>query len=115
MIPDPPTTPPGAIATVAWESTSPTGLPGALVMIDQTRLPHDAVALRCTDVEEVRDAIVRLAVRGAPAIGVAAAYGLVVGVQDMADRDFQRRLGSSAARLKSSRPTAVNLAWAVDR
>jgi methylthioribose-1-phosphate isomerase len=115
VIPDPATTPPGAIATVAWESTSPTGLPGALVMINQTRLPHDAVALRCTDVEQVRDAIVRLAVRGAPAIGVAAAYGLVVGVQGAATSEFKTRLASAAARLKSSRPTAVNLAWAVDR
>jgi methylthioribose-1-phosphate isomerase len=115
MIPDPVTTPPGAIATVAWESTSPTGLPGALVMIDQTRLPHDAVALRCTDVEQVRDAIVRLAVRGAPAIGVAAAYGLVVGAQGASAAEFKPRLASAAERLKSSRPTAVNLAWAVDR
>jgi len=115
MIPDPITTPPGAIATVAWESTSPSGLPGALVMIDQTRLPHEAVALRCTDVEQVRDAIVRLAVRGAPAIGVAAAYGLVVGVQGTTAAEFLQRLASAAQRLKSSRPTAVNLAWAVDR
>jgi len=115
MIPDPVTTPPGAIATVAWESTSPSGLPGALVMIDQTRLPHEAVALRCTDVEQVREAIVRLAVRGAPAIGVAAAYGLVVGVQDAPAAEFRTRRASAAERLKSSRPTAVNLAWAVDR
>jgi len=115
MIPDPVTTPPGAIATVAWESTSPSGLPGALVLIDQTRLPHEAVALRCTDVETVRDAIRRLAVRGAPAIGVAAAYGLVVGAQDATAAKFKERLASAAERLKSARPTSVNLAWAVDR
>jgi methylthioribose-1-phosphate isomerase len=115
MIPNPATTPPGAIPTVAWRSDSPTGLPGALVMIDQTRLPHEAVTLVCTDVEQVRDAIVRLAVRGAPAIGVAAAYGLVVGVQSAPAGDFGKRLAAAAERLKSSRPTAVNLAWAVDR
>ena len=115
MIPDPVTTPPGAIPTVAWKSDAASGLPGALVMIDQTRLPHESVALVCTDVEQVRDAIVRLAVRGAPAIGVAAAYGLVVGVQGAPAAEFAPRLAATAARLKSSRPTAVNLAWAVDR
>jgi methylthioribose-1-phosphate isomerase len=115
MIPDPPTTPPGAIPTVAWESASPSGLPGALVLADQTLLPHEAVALRCTDVEQVRDAIVRLSVRGAPAIGVAAAYGLVVGVQDAPAKEFPARLAAVAERLRSSRPTAVNLAWAIGR
>ncbi len=121
MIPDPVTTPPGAIATVAWESTSPTGLPGALVMIDQTRLPHEAVALRCTDVEQVRDAIVRLAVRGAPAIGVAAAYGLVLGMQSWTRESkggwgfFNEILSHFHQRLELARPTAVNLKWALDR
>jgi methylthioribose-1-phosphate isomerase len=115
MIPDPPTTPPGAIPTVAWRSDAPSGLPGALVMIDQTRLPDESVALVCTDVEEVRDAIVRLAVRGAPAIGVAAAYGLVVATQHAPPSEFRSRLDAAAVRLKSARPTAVNLAWAVDR
>lgn len=115
MIPDPPTTPPGAIPTVAWRSDAASGLPGALVLIDQTRLPHDAVEIVCTDVEQVRDAIVRLAVRGAPAIGVAAAYGLVVAAQSASPADFRARLDAAAARLVSARPTAVNLAWAVAR
>jgi methylthioribose-1-phosphate isomerase len=115
VIPAPVTTPPGAIATVAWKSDAPSGLPGALVMIDQTRLPHESVALVCTDVEQVRDAIVRLAVRGAPAIGVAAAYGLVVAMQAAPAAESRARLDAAAARLKSARPTAVNLAWAVDR
>jgi methylthioribose-1-phosphate isomerase len=114
MIPNPATTPPGAIPTVAWRSRSPSGLPGELVMIDQTRLPHEAVELVCADVEQVRDAIVRLAVRGAPAIGVAAAYGLVLAAQ-AAPRADGGALGRAAERLKSARPTAVNLAWAVDR
>jgi methylthioribose-1-phosphate isomerase len=115
MIPDPPTTPPGAIPTVAWTSDAPSGLPGALELIDQTRLPHDSIALRCTDVDQVRDAIVRLAVRGAPAIGVTAAYGLVLGVQGGPAAEFRTRLASAAERLRAARPTAVNLAWAVDR
>ncbi len=115
MIPDPVTTPPGAIPTVAWRSASPGGLPGALELIDQTRLPHEAVALRCTTVEEVREAIRRLSVRGAPAIGVAAAYGLVVGAQTTAPAEFRERLAHAADRLRSARPTAVNLAWAIDR
>jgi methylthioribose-1-phosphate isomerase len=108
VIPDPPTTPAGAIPTVAW-------VDGALELVDQTRLPHASVAVRCTDVEQVRDAIRRLVVRGAPAIGVAAAYGLVLGVRDASASEFAARLASVAERLTSARPTAVNLAWAVDR
>ena len=115
MFVNPVTTPPGAIPTVAWRSDSPTGVPGALVMIDQTKLPHESVALTCTDVEAVRDAIRRLAVRGAPAIGVAAAYGLVLGVQSAPAAEFPAHLAAAAQRLRSSRPTAVNLAWAIDR
>lgn len=115
MIPEPPATPPGAIPTVAWESTSGSGLPGTLMLIDQTRLPHEAVALRCADVEMTRDAIVRLAVRGAPAIGVAAAYGLVLAVQSGPAGEFAARLATAADRLRSARPTAVNLAWAIGR
>ena len=81
----PPATPPGAIPTVAWRTDAADGFPGTLVLADQTRLPGESVALECTDLETVRDAIQRLVVRGAPAIGVAAAYGLVLGVQGHAD------------------------------
>jgi len=114
----PPATPEGAIPTVAWASDAPSGLPGRLQLIDQTRLPAAAVELRLTDLEDVRAAICRLAVRGAPAIGVAAAYGLVVGVQDHTGADgtaFRERLAHAADRLRTSRPTAVNLGWALDR
>ena len=114
----PPTTPDGAIPTVAWRSDRNSGIPGALHMVDQTRLPHEPVELSLTRVEDVRDAILRLSVRGAPAIGVAAAYGLVVGVQGHVDADqesFRARLGEVAEMLRESRPTAVNLGWAVDR
>ena len=89
---------------------------GALELLDQTRLPHEEVWLTCRTPEEVADAIRRLAVRGAPAIGVAAGYGLVLGLlaapaQADAAAEFER----AAALLASTRPTAVNLQWALDR
>jgi methylthioribose-1-phosphate isomerase len=80
---------------------------GVLHVLDQTRLPGEQIWLRCTTPDEVAEAIARLAVRGAPAIGVAAAYGLV-----LADRD---RFDAAADHLAAARPTAVNLRWAVDQ
>jgi methylthioribose-1-phosphate isomerase len=88
------------IAPLRWED-------GTLVLIDQTRLPAEEVWLRCTTPAEVAEAIARMAVRGAPAIGVAAAYGLVLA--DAADFD------AAANQLAAARPTAVNLRWAVER
>jgi len=79
---------------------------GALELLDQTRLPAEEAWLRCTTPEEVADAIRRLAVRGAPAIGVAAAYGLALAPD---------RLEEAAELLGSTRPTAVNLRWALER
>jgi methylthioribose-1-phosphate isomerase len=89
---------------------------GALELLDQTRLPHDERWLSCTRVEEIVDAIRRLAVRGAPAIGIAAAYGLVVALldEDDSEPDADRRVANAAAALLASRPTAVNLRWALD-
>jgi len=80
---------------------------GTLLVLDQTRLPGEEVWLGCTTPGEVADAIGRLAVRGAPAIGVAAAYGLVLADRD----DFE----AAAELLAAARPTAVNLRWAVDQ
>ena len=80
-----------------------------VVMLDQRRLPQVEEYLRLTRVEQVAEAIESLAVRGAPAIGIAAAYGVVVGA---AQGDDPAR---TAARLRRTRPTAVNLAWALDR
>lgn len=80
---------------------------GVLEILDQTRLPGDEDWLRCTTPEDVAAAIARLAVRGAPAIGVAAAYGLA-----LADR---ARFDDAAGLLAAARPTAVNLRWAVDQ
>jgi len=88
----------------------------AVVLLDQRRLPGSVEEVRCGSAAEVAAAIRTMVVRGAPAIGVAAAYGLVVGVQGAATSEFKTRLASAAARvLRTSRPTAVNLMWALDR
>ena len=86
---------------------------GKLVLIDQTRLPEELVTLTCNTVEETHDAIKRLVVRGAPAIGIAAAYGvcLAAAPNTATRQDYL----DSIAHLATSRPTAVNLFWALDR
>jgi methylthioribose-1-phosphate isomerase len=86
------------------------GPDGFLRLIDQTQLPAALAYRDCRTVEDVWEAIKALRVRGAPAIGVAAAYGVVLGIQDGA-----RPLSKTADYLRSSRPTAVNLFWALDR
>ncbi len=88
---------------------------GALVLLDQTLLPAEERWLRLDRVEAICDAIRRLAVRGAPAIGIAAAYGLVVGLLDeeAPGADLAARFEWARARLGATRPTAVNLHWAL--
>jgi methylthioribose-1-phosphate isomerase len=91
---------------------------GHLQLIDQTLLPVECREISCTTVEQVWEAIRALRVRGAPAIGVAAAYGVVLGLQSVIDADreaFDRRLRDVVEHLAGSRPTAVNLFWALDR
>ncbi len=94
---------------------------GHLRLLEQTLLPTEVRFIDCTTTADVWDAIKRLAVRGAPAIGVAAAYGMVLACREAArqvDSDggsFPAALAEKAEYLKSCRPTAVNLAWAVDR
>ncbi|MFI4876768.1 MAG: S-methyl-5-thioribose-1-phosphate isomerase [Blastopirellula sp. JB062] len=91
---------------------------GTLDLIDQTLLPVELTIITCRDVETVWEAIKSLRVRGAPAIGIAAAYGVVVGLQtakDDNDEAFWRRFEEVTDYLASSRPTAVNLFWALDR
>ena len=100
--------------TIEWIG----GLEGHVVMIDQTRLPSELVMLECRDVQTMWHAIRRLSVRGAPAIGIAAAMGAVLGVRDYdgLDREgFLKKLDDVSEYLASSRPTAVNLRWALDR
>ena len=92
--------------------------PGHLRMIDQTLLPTEFREIDCETVEQVWEAIKMLRVRGAPAIGVAAAYGVVVGLQSHRNADadaFNARLKEVTDYLATSRPTAVNLFWALDR
>ncbi len=87
-----------------------------LRLLDQTRLPVEEVWMDCETPEQVAEAIRTLAVRGAPAIGVAAAYGLVLGLRT--ERDAARlaaRFGEVSRLLGSTRPTAVNLRWALER
>jgi methylthioribose-1-phosphate isomerase len=80
----------------------------AVVFLDQRRLPDEEVELVCHSVEEVAEAIRTLAVRGAPAIGIAAAYGYAAAAQRGEDLDAAERV------LRASRPTATNLGWALD-
>ncbi|WP_165065322.1 S-methyl-5-thioribose-1-phosphate isomerase [Paludisphaera rhizosphaerae] len=101
--------------TVEWIGDAATG---RLRMIDQTLLPTQFVEIDCDDVESVWQAIKRLSVRGAPAIGVAAAYGAVIGARSRGVSDphtVRQALSQAAAHLSTSRPTAVNLFWALDR
>jgi methylthioribose-1-phosphate isomerase len=99
--------------TVRWVG----GLDGRMEVIDQTLLPVEVRFIHCRTVEQVWEAIKVLRVRGAPAIGVAAAMGVVVAVQDASDdeREVLERVGHAAECLATSRPTAVNLFWAIDR
>ncbi len=102
------------VETLGWEG----GLHGHLRLIDQTLLPIEFIEIDCRDVETVWEAIKMLRVRGAPAIGIAAAYGVCVGIQNVLESDdpgFFARLDEVCSYLATSRPTAVNLFWALDR
>jgi len=96
------------IVPIAWKD-------GETVVLDQRRLPHRASFLRCRTVEQLARAIETLAVRGAPLIGIAGAYGLALGVwrskQNQVERDFLK----AKKRIARTRPTAVNLFWALER
>ncbi|MFO0888597.1 MAG: S-methyl-5-thioribose-1-phosphate isomerase [Isosphaeraceae bacterium] len=101
--------------TVDWVGDAASG---RLRLIDQTRLPTEFVEIECEDVPTVWEAIKVLRVRGAPAIGVAAGYGAVLGarVRGVDDVETVRdSLRLATAHLRTSRPTAVNLFWALDR
>jgi len=101
-------------ATLHWVG----GLDGHLVLIDQTRLPTEFTEIECRDVATAWEAIRSLRVRGAPAIGIAAAYGVCLGVRNASAEDgetFFAKLREVTEYLATSRPTAVNLFWALDR
>ena len=94
------------LETIEWT-------PQGVVMLDQTLLPSQTVFVTCTDYLEVANAIKTMIIRGAPAIGVAAAMGVAIGVQksDDPDADFSTICDTLAA----TRPTAVNLFWGIER
>ncbi|MFK5882230.1 MAG: S-methyl-5-thioribose-1-phosphate isomerase [Sulfurospirillum sp.] len=87
-------------------------------ILDQTKLPTDEIVEEQKDIKQVYDSIYQLKVRGAPAIGIAGAYGLVISLKNSLDLDidsFLRLVYKNADYLNSSRPTAVNLSWALNR
>src|SRR5690349_8558343 len=99
------------VPTVQWHE-------GAVRLLDQSRLPETVAFLDCPDVESVACAIRELKVRGAPAIGVTAAMGVALGAQAIAATDYEsfvKELLPICDRLAATRPTAVNLFWAVGR
>ncbi|MDH3745463.1 MAG: S-methyl-5-thioribose-1-phosphate isomerase, partial [Acidobacteriota bacterium] len=89
---------------------------GQLELLDQTRLPREETWLECRTPEDVVGAIYRLSVRGAPAIGVSAAYGMVVGLRTRKEgQSLDDRFAEVAKDLGKTRPTAVNLLWAIGK
>jgi len=97
--------------TIAWKDNK-------VVILDQRRLPAQEVYLECTDAGAVAEAITTMAIRGAPAIGIAAAMGLALGALGIAHKDFPvfyQELRAICTTLKATRPTAVNLHWALER
>jgi S-methyl-5-thioribose-1-phosphate isomerase len=99
------------IETISWKN-------GTLTFLDQTKLPVEVVYEQQKDIRQVWDSIRQLRVRGAPALGVAGAYGLLLGMQDkqqLPADEFLSGIKQAAAYLNSSRPTAVNLSWGLQR
>ncbi len=99
------------IATIEWQNRK-------VKIIDQTKLPLRLVHIYCEDLRTLREAILSLKVRGAPALGIAGAFGVVLGTQNSSATDFpsfRRELEEAIDYLGSSRPTAVDLFWALKR
>ncbi|MDP2996811.1 MAG: S-methyl-5-thioribose-1-phosphate isomerase [Bryobacterales bacterium] len=96
------------VETIQWTAQG-------VVMIDQTRLPRETVFVTCRTYIEVAEAIRGMVIRGAPAIGVAAAMGMALGVLGADPARLDAEMDRIAATLAATRPTAVNLFWAIDR
>jgi len=96
------------VETIQWTSDG-------VVMIDQTRLPREESYVTCTTYEEVAEAIRSMVIRGATAIGVAAAMGIALGVAQANGSDLDSQFEKVCDTLARTRPTAVNLFWAIDR
>jgi methylthioribose-1-phosphate isomerase len=89
---------------------------GTLLLLDQTKLPRIQIEVHITSIPKLVDAIQRLCVRGAPALGCAAAYGMVLGVLDCTQpQQWMEQLRATGAEIRAARPTAVNLAVGVDK
>jgi methylthioribose-1-phosphate isomerase len=97
-----------AVKTIEWKD-------GRVIMLDQTRLPQKEVYRVCRDYKEVANAIREMVIRGAPAIGVAAAMGVALGVSTLSEKNIDRGLERILVTLAKTRPTAVNLFWALER
>jgi methylthioribose-1-phosphate isomerase len=99
------------LLTVSWQEDG-------VVLIDQTKLPNKLVYVKCTDYRQVADAIKKLVVRGAPAIGVTAAFGLALAAKASKAKhisELMTELDTAFKILQATRPTAVNLIWALER
>jgi methylthioribose-1-phosphate isomerase len=97
------------VRTIDW-------VDGAVVIVDQTALPHDLRLLTLTDVDALAGAIRRLAVRGAPALGAAGALGVLLALRQARTEGWDdAHLAAAIATIRHARPTAANLAWGVDR
>jgi methylthioribose-1-phosphate isomerase len=99
------------IETIRWKDNR-------VLMIDQRKLPREEKYFVCANYRSVINAIRRMVIRGAPAIGVAAAMGVALGARSVRTKRidlFQERLSRICEEIKAARPTAVNLAWAVER
>lgn len=99
------------VKAVEWED-------GTVKILDQTRLPIEVVYINCSNYLQVADCIKKLCIRGAPAIGIAAAMGIALAALDARAEDFEsfvRTLNPAMETMIATRPTAVNIKWAIDR
>ena len=96
------------VKTIEWT-------PDGVVMIDQTRLPSEETYVTCKDYLQVADAIRGMVIRGAPAIGIAAAMGVAIGVKHAGADNLDAEMAEICSTLAATRPTAVNLFWGIER
>lgn len=97
------------LPTIKWDN-------GKVIMVDQRKLPGEEVYVECADYDQVADAIETMVIRGAPAIGVAAAYGMALGIMALeGEEGLEERFDRIYRRLEGTRPTARNLFWALER
>jgi methylthioribose-1-phosphate isomerase len=107
---------PSPISGASYSAVELSPSNGLVWMLDQRLLPRMERYVQMTSVEEVAEGIRAMVVRGAPAIGISAAYGMVLAAKaDASGTDFLTAMGRADALLRATRPTAVNLAWALDR